>query len=198
MKLILLSALLLSACGGSNHEVVPPKKVIVTIGDSTTAGAVSVGDTFRNSPSESYPAQLQKLLGDSATVHNLGINSSNLLEVYIDQVPNAVKLKPDVLVISTTLNDAGDSIWFAQLDYAYSSIKLQMPNARVIILTPTKEHISVTNISEYREYLLKRNDVLDIGKYSEPSWYCGNYDFHPCANGYVEIAKLVYIEILRK
>lgn len=215
MKLLhtLLLALSLSACGGGgNYETESSTKTqhaaamtappaapikIVTIGDSETAGAVSNPTGFTNIPEASYPARLQGLLGSKAVVTNLGINSTNLLEVYTDQFNIARAMAPDILIVSTTLNDAGDMMDKDLLYLIWWIFKRDLPNTRIILLTPLKAHVSIspTVLQDYTTNLYRANalgiEVFDVGAYDTPGWYCGNADFHPCEYGYREMARYV-------
>ena len=197
---VLFVSLLLTACGGGNDSVVsiPAAKstpIIVTIGDSETAGAVSTLTGFANIPEASYPARLQGLLGSKAVVHNLGVNSKNLLEVIEEQLPKAISLKPSILIISTTLNDAGDNLDKSMLIVKYTEIKKLLPNTVVILLTPLKPHVSITNLQDYKDNLYKTESlgilVFDVEAKSDKDWYCGHEDFHPCEYGYREMARVV-------
>lgn len=223
MKLLytLILALSLSACGGGNYETESPTKTqsvaamsappaapikIVTIGDSETAGAVSTPTGFTNIPEASYPARLQGLLGSKAVVTNLGVNSTNLLEVYTDQFNIARTMAPDILIVSTTLNDAGDMMEKDLLYLIWWIFKRDLPNTRIILLTPLKAHVSIspTVLQDYTTNLYRATnlnigtsetyhmEVFDVGAYDTPDWYCGHQDFHPCEYGYREMARYVY------
>jgi hypothetical protein len=188
--------MLLGACGGGtekSEQKVQAPKVIVAIGDSETAGAVSTNDGFVNMPEASYPAVLQSLYGNSVIVKNLGVNSSNLLEVVEQQLPKAVLANPDILLVSTTLNDAGDKLTPEQLTQAYSKIKSALPTTRIILLTPLRAGSDVMYIDLYYKNLWKYGfEVIDVRAKQQDSWYCGNTDIHPCEYGYAEMAKVVY------
>ena len=214
MKTLALITILVTSllgCGGNVDNPVenktatttisaPPSVplVIVTIGDSETAGAVSTPTGFTNIPEASYPARLPGLLGSKAIVHNLGINSTNLLEVYTDQFQLARTYNPDILIVSTTLNDAGDNFDKDLLYLIWSLFKRDLPNTRIILLTPLKAHVSIspTVLQDYTTNLYRANvlgiEVFDVGAYDTPEWYCGHQDFHPCEYGYREMARYVH------
>lgn len=219
LSLIIMLAASLLGCGGNPETISPENRmmsdrlysvqasstpivqktpVIVTIGDSETAGAVSTPTGFVNIPEASYPARLQGLLGSKAIVHNLGINSTNLLEVYTDQFQLARTYNPDILIVSTTLNDAGDMMDKDLLYLIWSIFKRDLPNTRIILLTPLKAHVSIspTVLQDYTTNLYRANalgiEVYDVGAHDTPDWYCGHQDFHPCEYGYREMARNVY------
>jgi len=210
LALIILLATSLLGCGGGSIDnpveskssttmSAPPAAPIkiVTIGDSETAGAVSTPTGFTNIPEASYPARLQGLLGSKAVVHKLGVNSTNLLEVYTDQFQLARTYNPDILIVSTTLNDAGDMMDKDLLYLIWSIFKRDLPNTRIILLTPLKAHVSIspTVLHDYTTNLYRANalgiEVYDVGAYDTPDWYCGHQDFHPCEYGYREMARYV-------
>jgi len=56
---------------------------VASLGDSITAGARV------DAPSESYPARLQKLLGDTYTVQNFGIGGATLIKTGRASAPPA-------------------------------------------------------------------------------------------------------------
>lgn len=194
-KLILALLFSLIGCGGSNttNTKVENKLVIVAMGDSETAGAVSTPSGFINKPEASYPAVLQRLYGNSRTVINLGVNSSNIMEVVLDQLPKAVTAKPNIVLLSTTLNDAGDNLTSLQLTSAYQKIREALPNSRIILLTPLRAGEDVRYIDlYYRDLWSYGFEVLDVRAAQHHDWYCGNKDIHPCEYGYAELAKIVY------
>lgn len=197
----IIVACVLSACGGGSApstSVTAPvvkQRVIVCIGDSETAGAVSqAAGGFINIPDRSYPAVLQGLVGTQYKVNNLGINSSNLLEVEAQQVAQAAALHPDILIIGTSLNDAGDRLPFDQLKASYARIQAQMPTTTIWVLTPLRNSgIPDDVLKSYRDFLYTTPyKVIDVGFASNASWYCGNSDIHPCETGYAQMARVVY------
>lgn len=203
--LILLLLIGLYGCGGGPSDTLPttaviqpippPQITIVTIGDSETAGAVSVGDTFINVPTKSYPAVLQSLSPYKHNVINLGINSSNILEAYAEQFPQAKNINSNILIISTTLNDAGDSLSYQAIKSTIDSIQAQLPNTKIYLLTPLRND-AIADLYLYRQNVWQMGyEVIDVYSQSNGSWYCGNTDIHPCEYGYSEMAKIIYERI---
>ena len=92
--------------GGKDVPNVESKIRVVCIGDSTTQGA-GVEDKAK----ESYPAQLQSLLGDGYDVMNMGVGSCTLIRKGSPNVWRTLKriqstaVNPDVVVISLGIND---------------------------------------------------------------------------------------------
>ncbi len=77
---------------------------VVCLGDSITAGA-----GVENKKTESYPAQLQQLLGEGYAVTNLGLGGATLLRsgspTAWSQLPALAAAQPDVIVVILGTND---------------------------------------------------------------------------------------------
>ncbi|UCS92064.1 lysophospholipase [Echinicola marina] len=92
---------------------------VACIGNSVTYGA-GIKDREQNS----YPAQLQKLLGEAYTVKNFGHSGATLLRNghnpyhLTDQYAEALSFEPDIAVIHLGLNDTDPRNWpNYQLDF---------------------------------------------------------------------------------
>jgi hypothetical protein len=188
----------LSGCGGGPAvEIQSPQAqkqvIIATLGDSETAGQVgtSYGSTLQ--PESSYPTKLQYLLGGKAKVYNFGVPSKDIVQVYNEQLPQALKVNPDVLIISTTLNDAYHNIDKGKVLETYKLISTKLPNARIVLLTPLR---GITDTSYSSLVFESKLEVFDIAKYQTPDWYCGYVDIHPCEYGYSEIARLIKLKVI--
>jgi acyl-CoA thioesterase I len=110
---IVLSALilfvLLQSC--ATYKTVPEesgqKYRLAAVGDSITYG-LGIGNRFRNS----YPAQLENMLGAQWAVGNFGKNGATLLSrgdrPYIEsgQYADALEFKPDIVIIMLGTNDS--------------------------------------------------------------------------------------------
>jgi len=85
---------------------------IACIGNSVTYGF-----GLKDREVESYPAQLQQLLGSTYEVGNFGLNGATLLSkghrpyVLTDEYKRALDFKPDVVVIDLGLNDTDPRNW---------------------------------------------------------------------------------------
>jgi len=101
-SLILVFLLLPSLGNGWGKE--KEKVKIACVGDSITFGA-----RLENPEEESYPARLQKLLGEKYLVENFGVSSCTLIRKGIPTVWNQLsKIKeanPNIVVISLGTND---------------------------------------------------------------------------------------------
>lgn len=80
------------------------KTKIACVGDSITFGA-----RLDDPSTDSYPAQLQKLLGEKYEVTNFGVGGCTLIRkgrpTVWNQLPKIIESNPDVVVISLGTND---------------------------------------------------------------------------------------------
>jgi len=85
---------------------------VACIGDSVTKGL-----GLENPESQSYPAQLQSLLGSSYQVENFGVSGTTLLNkghrpyVLTDEYQRALAYKADLVIIHLGLNDTDPRNW---------------------------------------------------------------------------------------
>lgn len=85
---------------------------IACIGDSITYGAA-----IKEREKNSYPVQLQKILGDAFSVHNFGVNAATLLKKgnkpywKLNQFKAAQDLQPDIVIIKLGTNDTKPNNW---------------------------------------------------------------------------------------
>lgn len=85
---------------------------IACVGNSITHGA-----GLKDKANESYPAVLQKKLGEGYEVGNFGKNGATLLyeppNAYVktEEYKNAIAFNPDIVVIDLGINDTGLKVW---------------------------------------------------------------------------------------
>ena len=85
---------------------------VACIGDSVTKGL-----GLENPESESYPAQLQRLLGTAYQVENYGVSGATLLGkghhpyILTDEYQHALASKPQIVIIHLGLNDTDPRNW---------------------------------------------------------------------------------------
>lgn len=95
----LLLFLLFAYRGAANEKI-----KVASVGDSITYGA-----RLDDPDSDSYPAQLQKLLGDDYAVENFGVGGCTLIRKGIptvwNELPKIKAANPDIIVISLGTND---------------------------------------------------------------------------------------------
>jgi len=120
---------------------------VACIGDSVTKGF-----GLDNPESESYPAQLQRLLGIAYEVENFGVNGSTLLSkghhpyILTDEYRHALAFKPQLVIIHLGLNDTDPRDWpnyrddfvadYLKLIQSFQSPGGQMPKVFVCRMTP--------------------------------------------------------------
>jgi lysophospholipase L1-like esterase len=120
-RITFIFSLLLAVCllvhPATAQGETPPIKV-ACIGDSITFGA-GIKDRKQNN----YPVQLQKILGDTYTVHNFGVNAATLLKNgnkpywKLNQFKAAQELQPDIVVIKLGTNDTKPDNWKHKDEY---------------------------------------------------------------------------------
>ncbi|MEQ6118203.1 GDSL-type esterase/lipase family protein [Reichenbachiella sp. MALMAid0571] len=103
MKTLLSFFLILVFAVNLNGEKKRKIKV-ACVGDSITFGA-----RLEDPSTDSYPAQLQSLLGEKYEVTNFGVGGSTLIRkgrpTVWNQLPKIIEMNPDVVVISLGTND---------------------------------------------------------------------------------------------
>ncbi len=93
-----------------------PKIKIACVGNSITFG-------YGIKPEESYPTQLQILLGDKYEVHNYGnsartlLSKGNLPYIKEKEYSDALALNPDIVIIKLGTNDSKPMNWKFQNDF---------------------------------------------------------------------------------
>ena len=125
---------------------------ITCIGASITYGA-----TLKDPATQSYPAQLQKLLGDAYTVSNLGVSSATMLRkgdlsYWNTQAwQQALKSSPDVVFIDLGGNDSKliNRVYLNEYERDYHDMirsLSQLPShPRIVLLLPIPAFLADTN-----------------------------------------------------
>lgn len=133
---------------------IPVKAItrITCIGASITYGA-----TLKDPATQSYPAQLQKLLGDGYTVGNFGVSSATLLRkgdlsYWNTQAwQQALKSNPDVVFIDLGGNDSKliNRLYLNEYERDYHDMirsLSQLPShPRIVLLLPIPAFLADTN-----------------------------------------------------
>lgn len=95
--IVLLVFVIIEAC--AKKEI-----VVVCVGDSITYGA-----RLEDRENQSYPAQLQTLLGENYFVENFGVGGSTLIKkgkpTVWTELPKIKEANPDIVIISLGTND---------------------------------------------------------------------------------------------
>ena len=142
---VLFSTMALTACSATAASSAQPLR-IACVGDSTT-----MGTGLKYPEANSYPAQLQTMLGRKYDVRNYGVGSRAMLRnvnlSYWDTpaFTEALAFEPDVVIINLGINDTAPRFWTAEnkpryeVDYeAMVERFLALPSKpRVFICYPT-------------------------------------------------------------
>jgi len=189
---------------------------VACIGDSVTAGYL-----LANPQSESYPSQLQGLMGNKYEVRNFGHSGATLLRkgsnpyYKTKECSLAVAYKPDIAVIHLGLNDTDPRNWPNYKDdfnsdyfWLIDSLRKQNPDVKIYIckMTPVfNEHPRFKSgtrdwywqIQEHIAEIAKANKVrlIDLhGKlYNRPDLFPDA--LHPTKEGAKILAQTVYQNI---
>ena len=142
MKKIFLGALCLLLCLGVSAKA--PVK-IACVGNSITYGY-----TIENRERDSYPAQLQRMLGEGYTVGNFGKSGATLLNkghrpyMKQEEFQKALAFAGDIVVIHLGINDTDPRNWpdyrdFFVRDYLalIDSFRVVNPDVRILVARMT-------------------------------------------------------------
>ncbi|AQT66947.1 Acetylxylan esterase precursor [Anaerohalosphaera lusitana] len=145
---------------------------LACIGDSITFGAGIVEREVN-----SYPAQLQSMLGENWRVENFGVSGATALSKgdlpYIDQseYERSLKFEPDAAVIALGTNDTKPWNWQHRADFIndyrklVNSYRVKNPNIRIWICRPVPAFgddgdIKGSLVKDYLPGLIKRVSEL--------------------------------------
>ena len=189
---------------------------IACIGDSVTAGYL-----LAHPETESYPSQLQVLMGNQYEVKNFGHSGATLLKkgstpyFKTEKCAEAIAYRPDIAIIHLGLNDTDPRNWpnykeDFDADYAWliDTLKTQNPKVKIFIcrMTPIfNEHPRFKSgtrdwfwqIQEHIQGIAKANNVglIDLHEklYHRPDLFPDA--LHPTKEGATILAKTVYSNI---
>ena len=189
---------------------------IACIGDSVTAGYL-----LGNAGSESYPSQLQALMGESYQIGNFGNSGATLLKnghkpyYKTKEFADAIAFNPDIAIIHLGLNDTDPRNWpnykeefDADFTWLIDTLKKQNPAIKIFIckMTPIfNEHPRFKSgtrdwywqIQAHIANIAKANQVglIDLHQnlYPRPDLFPDA--LHPNKEGASILAKTVYQNI---
>ncbi|MEZ0182248.1 GDSL-type esterase/lipase family protein [Flavobacterium oncorhynchi] len=189
---------------------------VACIGDSVTAGYL-----LANSKTESYPSQLQILLGNKFEVLNFGHSGATLLKkgskpyYKTEEYAKAIAYKPDIAIIHLGLNDTDPRNWpnyredfNADYSWIIDTLKKQNPKVKIYIcrMTPIfNEHNRFKSgtrdwfwqIQEHISEIAIANNVklIDLHEklYNRPDLFPDA--LHPTKEGAAILAQTVYENI---
>lgn len=179
---------------------------IACIGDSITYGA-----GIWNRGKNSYPARLNKLLGDKWDVANFGVNGATLLKKgdksYWDQreFRAALEYEPNVVVIKLGTNDTKPHNWVHKHDFILdykdliSSFEKLPSNPVIYICYPIPIHASIptgleTEMIPLIDVIANESNARLIDLHSALEGKSDHYwdGVHPNKKGAALIAQKVY------
>lgn len=191
---------------------------VACIGDSVTAGYL-----LANPTTDSYPSQLQVLMGENYEVKNFGYSGATLLKkghkpyYKTKECADAIAFKPDIAIIHLGLNDTDPRNWpnyneDFDADYAWllDTLKKQNPDVKLYIcrMTPIfNEHPRFKSgtrdwywqIQSHIENIAKANQVglIDLHEklYARPDLFPDA--LHPIKEGAAILAQTVYGNITK-
>lgn len=191
---------------------------IACIGDSVTAGYL-----LANPSTESYPSQLQILMGNQYEVKNFGHSGATLLKkgstpyFKTEKCAEAIAYRPDIAIIHLGLNDTDPRNWAnyredfdADYSWLIDTLKKQNPAVKIYIckMTPIfNEHPRFKSgtrdwfwqIQEHISTIAKANKVslIDLHEklYNRPDLFPDA--LHPTKEGATILAQTVYGNITK-
>lgn len=191
---------------------------VACIGDSVTAGYLLV-----NPATDSYPSQLQLMLGTNYNVMNFGYSGATLLKkgskpyYKTKECADAISFRPDIAIIHLGLNDTDPRNWPIykedfDTNYAWllDTLKKQNPNVKLFIcrMTPIfNEHSRFKSgtrdwfweIQTHIEKIAIANQVslIDLHEklYARPDLFPDA--LHPTKEGATILAQTVYGNITK-
>ena len=187
--------------------------VVACIGDSITFGTGS-----EDPETQSYPAQLQLLLGDGYDVRNFGkagcsLTSGGVTYTKRQEYQDALDSKADAYIVMLGTNDSYTDIWNAEeyeacLNTMIEELRTANPDTLIMLMVPPhvfidkEEHPHSQENSIIGEEIMpimekvsmeQETGLIDLYSFTEDreDLYCGDL-LHPGKEGYVEIAHYVY------
>jgi lysophospholipase L1-like esterase len=192
----------------NNNTTTPKKTKVACVGDSITEGY-----GLTNKAKESYPTQLQHLLGDNYIVKNFGKSNKTLMRdgndpyVNISEYNESKAFNPDIVIIMLGTNDAKpynfEKIGAFKGDYEklIESYKSLDSNPTIYIATPPPSFKPLAGITDNNvkhianivrkiadEKSLELIDVYDKMKTKSSLFPDG---IHPNAKGAKELADVI-------
>ena len=127
---IVLLIALVSACSNSNKPIVDQDHYDHVIKIACVGNSITYGMGIKHRDSLSYPAQLQRMLGDGFEVRNFGVSARTLLSngdlpwIKEKEYQQALEFEPDLVLIKLGTNDTKPHNWVHKDDYKADYIEL--------------------------------------------------------------------------
>lgn len=182
--------------------------------------SITFGSTIANRATQSYPAQLDSILGENWEVGNFGVSGATLLKKankpYVVQpaFADAKNFNPDIVVIKLGTNDSKTANWVFKADFEadYKALidefKTLPKSPKIFICLPVPATTSRFTINDtvistetipLVTKIAKDNDVflIDLNRpfQGHTEWYHAD-GIHPNAQGAKRIAELVSMALL--
>lgn len=188
---------------------------IACLGDSITEGSFNAAPAVN-----SYPAQLQRLLGKGYEVVNCGISSATLLSngnfPYIKQraYEKALIFNPDIILIKLGTNDTKPENWVYMNEFVkdytslINSFQALSSRPRMILITPAtifrtgtdnRNRVLELELLPFLKEVVATNDCELLDLYT-PTKSLGSYfpdGVHPDIAGTELLAKMIYNYLIK-
>lgn len=115
--LLVVCMMLLTGIGQNAEAISSPQNVEKKIKIACVGNSVTRGYLLKNPERDSYPSQLQRLLGDAYEVQNFGHSGATLLTkghrpyMEMPEYPEALKFDANIIIIHLGLNDTDPRNW---------------------------------------------------------------------------------------
>ncbi len=115
--MVLALALLFPGCAASHRSMLDPSEYENTIRIACVGDSITFGYGIKNRNKYSYPAVLQKLLGNQYEVRNFGVSGATVLkngDLSYWELPafqSAAEFSPDAVIIKLGTNDTKPQNW---------------------------------------------------------------------------------------
>jgi lysophospholipase L1-like esterase len=196
--------------GSFGHSSLPPLRLVV-IGDSTSVGVGA-------KPQESFPWIIAERLGEKFKVelHVVGVSGARIEDAARDQVPAAIALKPDLVLIEIGANDATHLTSAKTVRSKMSQMLDAIEKAKIEVVVAGPPDMGTTRafaeplrtLSGYSGAKVQRAieqvviprgiSYVDLAAATgpvfnaDPTRYYSPDLFHPSAEGYALWAKVIY------
>ena len=216
LRQFLLSVVIMGAAVLANSTLSSAPAKVACIGDSITEGS-----GLANPATESYPAKLQRLLGDAYQVRNFGVSGRTLLKKgdfpYWNEAAyrESRNWNPDIVIIKLGTNDSKPQNWrystnfVADFEALIGSYTNLTSHPRVLLCTPCPVYgngafdirpgVVATNIAaSVRELASQLGlELIDLhsGMAGHREWFPDTV--HPNTRGTTVLAALVRTALVR-
>ncbi len=125
-----LLILIATSCSNQNNSIINVSDYDHTIKVACVGNSITFGMGIRHRDSLSYPAQLQRMLGDKWEVKNFGVSGRTLLSkgdlpwINEKEYQMALDFEPDVVLIKLGTNDTKPYNWVHSAEFDADYIKL--------------------------------------------------------------------------